>query len=62
MATRFGKQRTDVRKDGSLWWLRPGGKTQVAIEYKLKADGLVEPQRIHTIVNSTQHAEPLQAV
>merc|ERR1711869_15513 len=49
---------TDVRKNGSLWWLRPDGKTQVTIEYLQKADGSVEPQKIHTVVISTQHAEP----
>jgi len=62
MATRLGKVLTDVRKSGELWWLRPDGKTQVTIEYKQKADGSVEPQKIHTVVISTQHAEPLKAV
>merc|ERR1712183_804706 len=62
MATRLGKKLTDVRKNGSLWWLRPDGKTQVTIEYLQKADGSVEPQKIHTVVISTQHAEPLKAV
>jgi len=62
MATRLGKKLTDVRKSGDLWWLRPDGKTQVTIEYKQKSDGSVEPQKIHTIVISTQHAEPLKAV
>merc|ERR1712130_740268 len=62
MATRLGKTLTDVRKNGKLWWLRPDGKTQVTIEYKQKADGSVEPQKIHTVVISTQHAEPLKAV
>jgi len=62
MATRLGKKLTDVRKDGSLWWLRPDGKTQVTIEYVEKADGSVEPQKIHTVVISTQHAEPSKAV
>merc|ERR1712178_559410 len=57
-----GKTLTDVRKNGSLWWLRPDGKTQVTIEYKQKADGSVEPLKIHTVVISTQHAEPLKAV
>jgi S-adenosylmethionine synthetase len=61
MATRLGKKLTDVRKSGDLWWLRPDGKTQVTIEYKQKADGSVEPQKIHTVVISTQHAEPLKA-
>merc|ERR1712014_200046 len=40
---------------------RPDGKTQVTIEYKQKADGSVEPQKIHTVVISTQHAEPSKA-
>merc|ERR1711937_1111575 len=62
MATRLGKKLTDVRKDGSLWWLRPDGKTQVTIEYLQKADGSVEPKKIHTVVISTQHAEPCKAV
>merc|ERR1712225_44189 len=53
---------TDVRKDGSLWWLRPDGKTQVTIEYKQNDDGSVEPLKIHTVVISTQHAEPSKAL
>jgi len=35
--------------------------TQVTIEYTQKEDGSVEPQKIHTVVISTQHAEPLKA-
>merc|ERR1719456_1194637 len=58
MATRLGKKLTDVRKSGLLWWLRPDGKTQVTIEYEKKADGSVEPIKIHTVVISTQHADP----
>jgi len=61
MATRLGKTLTDVRKSGELWWLRPDGKTQVTIQYAMKPDGSVEPQKIHTVVISTQHAEPLKA-
>merc|ERR1711913_172131 len=61
MATRLGKTLTDVRKSGELWWLRPDGKTQVTIEYLQKADGSVEPRKIHTVVISTQHAEPSKA-
>merc|ERR1712093_756288 len=61
MATRLGKTLTDVRKSGELWWLRPDGKTQVTIEYEQKEDGSVEPKKIHTVVISTQHAEPLKA-
>merc|ERR1712157_516695 len=58
---RLGKTLTEVRKSGECWWLRPDGKTQVTIEYLQKADGSVEPQKIHTVVISTQHAEPLKA-
>merc|ERR1719198_2248482 len=61
IATRLGKKLTDVRKSGHLWWLRPDGKTQVTIQYLQKADGSVEPQKIHTVVISTQHAEPSKA-
>merc|ERR1712014_342491 len=61
VATKLGKKLTDVRKSGQLWWLRPDGKTQVTIKYTQKADGSVEPMAFHTIVISTQHAEPSKA-
>merc|ERR1712196_762184 len=61
MATRLGKTLTEVRKSGECWWLRPDGKTQVTIEYLQNDDGSVEPKKIHTVVISTQHAEPLKA-
>jgi S-adenosylmethionine synthetase len=61
MATRLGKKLTDVRKSGHLWWLRPDGKTQVTIEYMQNNDGSVEPLKIHTVVISSQHAEPKKA-
>merc|ERR1719389_241279 len=61
IATRLGKKLTDVRKSGQLWWLRPDGKTQVTVEYMQKADGSGEPLKVHTVVISTQHAEPSKA-
>merc|ERR1712050_499090 len=61
VATKLGKTLTDVRKSGKLWWLRPDGKTQVTIEYLQNADGSVEPLKFHTVVISTQHAEPSKA-
>ncbi|CAE7630747.1 SAMS2 [Symbiodinium sp. KB8] len=61
MATRLGKTLTEVRKSGECWWLRPDGKTQVTIEYMQHPDGSVEPKKIHTVVISTQHAEPSKA-
>jgi hypothetical protein len=44
-----------VRKNGSVAWLRPDGKTQVTVEYRKEKDGSVTPLRVHTILISTQH-------
>lgn len=56
LATSLGSKLTEVRKNGVLPWVRPDGKTQVTVEYKL-LDGRPIPQRVHTIVISTQHSE-----
>jgi len=56
LATKLGFQLTKARKDGSVPWLRPDGKTQVTVEYKKMPDNSLVPQRIHTILISTQHA------
>ena len=45
-----------VRKNGTVKWLRPDGKTQVTVEYR-KEGGAVIPLRVHTILISTQHDE-----
>ncbi len=50
LAHRFSKKLSDVRKDGTLTYLRPDGKTQVTVEYQ---DGA--PARLENIVVSTQH-------
>ncbi len=52
LAHKLAKQLTKVRKDGTLPYLRPDGKTQVTVEY----DG-DEPVRVDTVVVSTQHSE-----
>ena len=52
IAQRLAQQLTAVRKDGSLEYLRPDGKTQVTIEY----DAENRPVRVDTVVLSTQHA------
>ena len=51
MAHSLAKRLTEVRKNGTLPYLRPDGKTQVTVEY----DG-AKPVRVDTIVVSTQHA------
>ncbi|KAF0968441.1 methionine adenosyltransferase [Gordonia sp. YY1] len=51
LAHRLSRRLTEVRKDGTLPYLRPDGKTQVTIEY----DGDT-PVRLDTVVLSTQHA------
>jgi len=56
-ATALGKRLTEVRKNGTLKWVRPDGKTQVTIEYKKEKDGSLTPIRVHTVVISTQHDE-----
>lgn len=52
LAHRLSRRLTEVRKDGTLPYLRPDGKTQVTVEY----DG-DKPVRVDTIVVSTQHDE-----
>jgi S-adenosylmethionine synthetase len=52
LAHALARHLTKVRKDGTLPWLRPDGKTQVTVEY----DENDRPVRIDTIVVSTQHA------
>ena len=55
LATKIGFKLTEVRKNGTLNWVRPDGKTQVTVEYK-NENGKLTPLRVHTIVISTQHA------
>ena len=51
LAHKLALQLTKVRKDGTLTYLRPDGKTQVSVEY----DEAGKPKRLEAVVLSTQH-------
>jgi len=51
LAHKLAKRLTDVRKDGTLTYLRPDGKSQVSVEY----DEEGKPVRLEAVVLSTQH-------
>ena len=53
LAHKLAIQLTKVRKDGTLPYLRPDGKTQVSVEY----DENGKPKRLEAVVLSTQHGE-----
>jgi S-adenosylmethionine synthetase len=56
LSSNLAQSLSKARKSGELPWLRPDGKTQVTVEYKMVGPGQrVIPQRVHTVVVSTQH-------
>jgi S-adenosylmethionine synthetase len=57
LAHRLSRRLTEVRKNGTMGYLRPDGKTQVTIQY----EGTT-PIRLDTVVLSTQHAEGIDLV
>ena len=56
LAHRLAKRLTEVRKNGTLSYLRPDGKTQVTIEY----DENNTPLRVDTVVISSQHSDKVE--
>lgn len=58
LSHKLAKQLTNVRKDGTLPYLRPDGKTQVTVEY----DESGAPKRVDTIVISSQHSADVSLV
>ena len=51
LAQNLARRLSEVRKNGSLPWLRPDGKSQVTVEYSYG-----KPKRVDTVLVSTQHA------
>jgi len=51
LAHKLARRLSEVRKDGTLVWLRPDGKSQVTVEYSYGV-----PKRVDTVLVSTQHA------
>lgn len=51
LAHALTRRLTEVRRNGTLPWVRPDGKAQVTIEYSYG-----KPKRVHTVLISTQHA------
>jgi S-adenosylmethionine synthetase len=56
LAHRLSERLARARKSGELTYLRPDGKTQVTVQYR-EVNGRTIPERVHTVVISTQHSE-----
>jgi S-adenosylmethionine synthetase len=57
LAHRLARRLSEVRKDGTLDYLRPDGKTQVTVRYELNDQGHRTPVEIERVLISTQHRE-----
>ncbi|XP_046884737.1 S-adenosylmethionine synthase isoform X1 [Hypomesus transpacificus] len=54
LAHKLNSKMAELRRNGTVPWLRPDSKTQVTVHYDQK-DGAVIPKRVHTVVISVQH-------
>ncbi|XP_029926662.1 S-adenosylmethionine synthase [Myripristis murdjan] len=54
LAHKLNAKMAELRRNGTIPWLRPDSKTQVTVHYDQK-DGAVIPKRVHTVVISVQH-------
>lgn len=56
LAHKLNSRMAELRRNGTLPWLRPDSKTQVTVQYR-REGGRVVPVRVHTVVLSVQHGE-----
>ena len=55
LSHRLCRRMAQLRKEGTLKYLRPDGKSQVTVEYEYGV-----PKRVHTVIMSTQHSEDVE--
>ena len=60
LAHKLARRLTQVRKDGTVPYLRPDGKTQVSIRYEVDEHGRRRPVEIERVLVSTQHQEGVE--
>ena len=60
LAHRLARRLSEVRKDGTLDYLRPDGKTQVTVRYDVDAQGHRTPIEIERVLVSTQHRDGVE--
>jgi S-adenosylmethionine synthetase len=61
IAHRLARRLAEVRKDGTIDYLRPDGKTQVTVRYELDEHGRRTPVEIERVLISTQHRDGVDA-
>ncbi|XP_028651592.1 S-adenosylmethionine synthase [Erpetoichthys calabaricus] len=59
LAHKLNSKMAELRRNGTLPWLRPDSKTQVTVQY-VQDKGAVIPKRVHTVVISAQHDDGIK--